>query len=74
MDGRVDHKGGRIEQADLAALDNLALLIDANQIRGLDEGKGDAKGVDPEGVGLDGVAKSNVAGDTLVETVLGGVR
>lgn len=69
VDRRVDHVGGGVEQAVLAAADHFARVVDENQVGFGDEAEGAAEGVHPEAVGLYGVAERDVAGDALVEAV-----
>lgn len=72
VDGRVDHEGGGVEGAVLAALEDVAFFADADQIRGFDEPEGRAEGVDPEGVRLDGVAVGDVSLGGCVSTLVRG--
>jgi hypothetical protein len=51
----VDHVGCCVEEADFAAVDDFAFGIDEDEVGRFDEGEGDAEGVDPELVGVDGV-------------------
>lgn len=60
--GVVDHVGGFVEEADGAALDDFAGGIDKDEVGGFEVRPGDAKGVDPEGGGLDGVLVLSVDG------------
>lgn len=53
--GVVDHVGCCVEEADFAAVDDFAFGVDEDEVGGFDEGEGDAEGVDPELVGVDGV-------------------
>lgn len=71
VDGRVDHEGGRVEQAVGSAVDDAPFLVDADQVRGGHQAEGVPERVHPKGVGLDGVAVGDVACDALVEAVLG---
>lgn len=70
VDGAVDHEGGGVEQPAVAAVDDLALVVDADQVRGVDERERDAERVHPERVRLDRVAQRDVASDAFVEAVL----
>ena len=69
MNSAVNHKRRRVQQADLPARNHLPRMIDLDKVAALHEREGDAKGVDPEGVGVDGVADGDVSGDAFVETV-----
>jgi hypothetical protein len=55
VDRVVDRVRRRVEQPDLAALDDAAVGCDPDQVACADVRKGYAKGVDPEGVWLDRV-------------------
>jgi len=57
----VDHERGGVQQSVLAAIDNLALVVDQDQIGRLHQGKSLAEGVDPEVIRLDGIAESDVS-------------
>lgn len=46
--GMMDHVGGSVEKAAGAAVNDLAVGADADKVRCLNDGPGDAKGVDPE--------------------------
>ena len=46
---------GSVEQLDRAALDDLSLVVDSDEVECFQEGPRHAKGIQPEGVGLDGV-------------------
>lgn len=67
--GSVDHVCCGVEQAALASIDDLAGVVDQNQVGLIDERESDSEGVDPEAIWVDGVAKSDVAGYTLIETI-----
>jgi hypothetical protein len=69
VDRRVDHVGGGVEQAVLAAADDFAGVVDEDEVGFGHEAEGAAEGVHPEAVGLHGVAERDVAGDALVEAV-----
>lgn len=51
----MDHVCRRVEQAAWASVDDLALVVHEDQIRGLDQTECDTKGVHPESCGVDGV-------------------
>lgn len=70
VDGAVYHKRSRVQQPALSTTNNLALLIHLDKVRPLDQGECDAKWIDPESVGLDGVTDGDVTRYTLVESVL----
>lgn len=65
----MDGEGGSVDG--LVALDDVAGLIDENQVRDADLGEVPRERVQPEVVGEDGVAHGNVPGDALVETTGG---
>lgn len=65
VDGGVDREGRTVDA--VAALDDLAVVVDEQQVADLDVLEGDAEGVDPEVVGELGVAGGDVAGDALLE-------
>lgn len=69
MDSRVDHECRRIQQSVLSASNHLALLVDMDEVRPLDEGEGKSKRVHPESIRLDRVANSDVPGYALIESV-----
>jgi hypothetical protein len=71
MDGRMDQIGRSIEQPVRATPDNVAIVINLDEIGSFDLGKRNSKGVDPEGRSVDWIAKGDVACDTLVEAMLG---
>ena len=62
---RVDGEGGRVDRP--VALDDLAVVVDADQVVDRDVLEVHAERVDPEVVGVLGVAGGDVAGDALVE-------
>jgi hypothetical protein len=55
MNRGVDHVCRRVEQTAWASVDDLALVVYEDQIRGLDQTECDTKGVHPEGCGVDRV-------------------
>jgi hypothetical protein len=69
VDRRVDHVGGGVEQAVLAAADDFAGVVDEDEVGFGHEAEGAAEGVHPEAVRLDRVAERDVAGDAFVEAV-----
>lgn len=50
MNGRVNHVGGSVEETAFASIDDLAGVIDQDEIRLVDERKCHAKGVHPEAI------------------------
>ena len=62
MDGRVDHKGSRVEHAIRAAVNDFAVVVDLDQVRGFNERERRAEGIHPERAWVDGVAQGDVAG------------
>jgi hypothetical protein len=69
VDRGVDHVGGGVEQAVLAAADDFAGVVDEDEVGLGHEAEGAAEGVHPEAVGLHGVAERDVAGDAFVKAV-----
>ena len=67
VDGRVDHVRRGIQQSARAAVNHLAGVVDQDQVTLLDQREGHAERVDPEGVGVDGVAERDVAGHAFVK-------
>ena len=55
MNGCMDHVCCRVEQTAWASVDDLAVVVYEDQIRGLDQTECDTKGVHPEGCGVDGI-------------------
>ena len=55
MNGMMNHVCGGIEQADLTSVDDLAILIDADEVRRLDERERNPKRIDPERLWFYGV-------------------
>lgn len=56
--GVVDHVGGLVQEADGAAVDDVARGVDEDQVGGFEVRPRDAEGVHPEGGGLDGVLEA----------------
>lgn len=69
VDRGVDHVCGGVEESALAAVNDLAGVVDEDKVGLVDEAKGDTKGVHPEAIWLDRVAHGDVAGDALVGRV-----
>ena len=63
VDGMVDAKGGRVVDAPVgdAALDDLAVRVDEDEVLDAHHGEAPAEGVDPEAVGADGIADRQMA-------------
>jgi hypothetical protein len=57
---RVDHEGGSIEQAAVATVNDLAFVIDLDQVGRFHQGECNAKRVHPERRGVHGVLRSSV--------------
>ena len=55
----------------MLAFDDFAAGVDEDQVGGADVGEVDAEGIDPEVVGMFGVAGGDVAGDAFVVTEAG---
>jgi len=69
MDARIDDEGRGVNR--ITALDDVALVIAADQVRDVDLAEMDAERIDPEGVRKLRVARSDVPRDPLVEAKLG---
>lgn len=69
VDRRVDHVGGRVEQAVGPAVDHFARVVDQDEVGLGDQAEGPAEGVHPEAVRLHGVAQRDVACHAFVEAV-----
>ena len=69
VDPGVDGEGGPVERA--LTLDDLALVIDEEEVRGLDGAEVLAQAIHPEAVGVLGITGGDVAGHPFVEAVLG---
>lgn len=65
----VDYVPGDIQEPVLAAVDDLALLVDEDQVGCFDQAERGAEGVHPEGVRVYGVAECDVAGDAFIQAV-----
>ena len=52
----------------MVAFDNLAFVVDPDEIRRLDQAKAHAEAVHPEGIGELRIARGDVTGDPLVES------
>ena len=52
----------------VVAFDNLAFVVDPDEIRRLDQAKAHAEAVHPEGIGELRIARGDVTGDPLVES------
>lgn len=61
VDGRVDHERRCVEHAVGSAVDDFAVVVDLNQVRGFHQGESPAEGVDPEGCWVDRVTKGDMA-------------
>ena len=68
VDGRVDDERRAIDRA--LALDDLAVVVDENQVRDADVAEVHPEGVDPEVVEQFGVARRDVPGDAFGEAEL----
>ena len=65
VDRRVDHERGPVDR--LAAVDDVAVVVDEDQVADAHVAEAEAERVDPEVVGELGVAHGDVAGDALAE-------
>lgn len=65
VDRGMDHIGRGVEESAFAAIDDLAGVVDEDEVGLVDQAEGDAEGVHPEAVGLHWVAHRDVAGDAL---------
>src|SRR5690242_6812233 len=61
MNRRVNHEGCCVQQSDLPTIDNLAVMVDVQQIRGLDLRERDSERIDPKVVLLDRITDSDVS-------------
>lgn len=68
--GPMDHKCGCVQQPDLAAVNHIAVMVDLDQILLPDEREGEAEGIHPESIWLDGISKGDVTGDTFIVSIL----
>lgn len=64
MDRRVNHKRGGVEHSIRSTVDDRAGVVDLDQVGCFDQGECRAKGIYPECGRVDGITKSNVAGNT----------
>jgi hypothetical protein len=62
----MDHEGRRVKQPDIAALQDLALLADPDQIRLLDQREGDSERIHPERGFVYRIPNRDVASNTCV--------
>lgn len=60
MDRRMDHERRRVEKPARPPVYHGAVVVNLDQIRGFDLGKGHPEGVHPEGGRVDGVAERDV--------------
>ena len=65
VDARMNDEGRRVDR--IIALDDIALVVAADQVRDLDLAEMDAERIDPERVRKLGIARGDVARDPLVE-------
>jgi hypothetical protein len=65
----VDGEGGFVDVA--RAFDDFAAFVDENEVGDADVSEMHAEGVDPEAIGMFGVACGDVAGDAFAETEFG---
>jgi hypothetical protein len=69
MDARVNREGGGIDG--VVAFHDFAMLIYQHEIRDANSSEVNAEGIDPEMIGVFGIASGDVAGDTFVVPVAG---
>src|ERR1700733_595183 len=65
MNARMDDEGRGVDR--IVALDDVALVVAADQVRDLDLAEMDAERIDPERVEVLRIARRDVARDPLVE-------
>ena len=70
VNGAVDHESGGIDGVHVAALNNLALFVDENEVRDTHVLEGLEEGIDPKVVGQDGIADRNVSCASLVAVAM----
>lgn len=63
VNGRVDHERSSVEEPIRASVNDLAIMIDLDQIRGFHQRKRGPEWIDPESGWVHGVAKSDMASD-----------
>ena len=68
VNARMDNEGRGVNR--IAAFDDIALMVAADQVRDVDLAEMDAKRIDPEGVRKLRVARSDVPRDPLIEAKL----
>lgn len=61
VNGAVNHKGSGIEKPALAAVNDLAVVVDQNEIGSFNQRESNSKWIDPEVVRVDGITEGNVA-------------
>jgi hypothetical protein len=61
VNSRVDHESRRVQQADLASIDDFSAVVHKNEIGFGDEPERLAEGVHPEAVGIYWVSHGDVA-------------
>ena len=66
MDARMNHEGRRVDR--IVALDDIAAMVAADQVRDLDLAEMDAERIHPERVQKLRIARRDVSGDSLIET------
>lgn len=69
VDLAVDHERGFVEEPVLAAVEDVALLVDQNEVGFVDQAEGVAEWVHPEAVRVYRVAHCNVTCYSFVESV-----
>lgn len=70
VDRAVNHVRCGVEQAALASINDLASMVDQDEIRLVDQRESNTEWIDPKAIGVNRISESNVAGDTLVEAIL----
>lgn len=66
----MDHVRCRVQKPTLATVDDLTLLVHADEIRGFDQAEGDTERIHPECCWIYGIAQRYMACDSFVITVL----
>lgn len=68
MNSGMDHVSCNVQEPALSTPDDFALFIHMDEVGGLDQTKRNTERIHPECRGVDGIAESDVARDSLVES------
>lgn len=69
MDRGMDHVGGAVEQSYRTTTDDIALMVDLNQVRPLDLGEGHTERIDPESRRIHWIPNCDMSRNAFVEAI-----